>query len=260
MSYAAVAAHNAPPPSEQPHPDPALLNVPNLATAPPPAADDASKVNVVASDFKEHPATLTSEYVNSFPPPSPSPSGPPAPRKRRARKTFDDAEAEGLYLWEKLKDVLFRPPVAGGLLGVVNLGLLAGTAYAFYTDSRLRRDAGIITSTAVGGLAIIGAEGYAAESFLQTEAGQEAAHAAKEEGSAVYRYSREHVLRPGVLGGFVGLVNVGVLGTLGYFAYSNWDRPHWDRRTVSSISAGLLALWGGEGYLATRRDVQRQFK
>lgn len=43
------------------------------------------------------------------------------------------------------------------------------------------------------------------------------------------------------------LANVGIIGTVGYFAYTNWDRPHWDRRTLSAISVGLLTLWGGEG-------------
>lgn len=46
---------------------------------------------------------------------------------------------------------------------------------------------------------------------------------------------------------FAAAVNAGILGTLGYFAYLHWDAPRWDRRTVSAISVGLLALWTGEG-------------
>lgn len=41
-------------------------------------------------------------------------------------------------------------------------------------------------------------------------------------------------------------VNVGVLGIVGYLAYTNWKRPSWDRRVVSATSAGLIALWGTE--------------
>lgn len=74
----------------------------------------------------------------------------------------------------------------------------------------------------------------------------------------------EHVQRSGGLSGIVGLckpicfyahaantnllrtVNVGVLGIVGYLAYTNWKRPSWDRRVVSATSAGLIALWGTE--------------
>ena len=44
-------------------------------------------------------------------------------------------------------------------------------------------------------------------------------------------------------------VNAGILGTVGYFSYANWDRPTWDRRIVSAVSVGLLTLWTGEGYV-----------
>jgi hypothetical protein len=42
-------------------------------------------------------------------------------------------------------------------------------------------------------------------------------------------------------------VNTAILGTVGYYSYANWDKPSWDRRTVSAVSAGLIALWGTEG-------------
>jgi hypothetical protein len=41
-------------------------------------------------------------------------------------------------------------------------------------------------------------------------------------------------------------VNVGVIGTLGYFAYTRQNQP-WDRRIVGSAVAGTLALFGAEG-------------
>ncbi len=52
---------------------------------------------------------------------------------------------------------------------------------------------------------------------------------------------------PGVLGGIVGAVNVGILGTVGWYAYINWDAPRWDRKVVSAVGCGLLTLWGAEG-------------
>jgi len=42
-------------------------------------------------------------------------------------------------------------------------------------------------------------------------------------------------------------VNVGLLGTLGYFSYLHWDEPIWDRRYVAGVTAGLLAFFAGEG-------------
>ena len=42
-------------------------------------------------------------------------------------------------------------------------------------------------------------------------------------------------------------VNVGILGTLGYFSYLHWDEPVWDRRHVATVTAGLLAFFMGEG-------------
>ena len=42
-------------------------------------------------------------------------------------------------------------------------------------------------------------------------------------------------------------VNLGILGSLGYVAYTNWDRPYWDRKTVLTTAAGLVALSGIEG-------------
>lgn len=44
-------------------------------------------------------------------------------------------------------------------------------------------------------------------------------------------------------------VNTAILGTVGYYSYVNWDKPSWDRRTVSAVVVGLLTLWGGEGWV-----------
>lgn len=143
----------------------------------------------------------------------------------------------------------------------MNIGLLAGASYAFYTHPRLRRDTKAIISTIAATFALFSAESYAAE----TRQGKAAKRKAREEGGSVYRRVRERALRSGGLGGVVGLrksfdsthehiinipdseiVNVGVLGIVGYLAYTNWKRPSWDRRVVSATSAGLIALWGTE--------------
>lgn len=121
MSYASVAAHNAPPPSEQPHADPSLLTTPSDVQPAATAVDDSAKVNVAPADFKSHPATLTSEVADSIPPypisESPAPSGKPSARKR-AQDAEKKAEAKSLQLWGTIHEQLMRPAVAGGLIGV----------------------------------------------------------------------------------------------------------------------------------------------
>ena len=42
------------------------------------------------------------------------------------------------------------------------------------------------------------------------------------------------------------IVNVGILGTIGYFAYTKKDQ-RWDQRIVAGAVAGTLALFGAEG-------------
>jgi hypothetical protein len=42
------------------------------------------------------------------------------------------------------------------------------------------------------------------------------------------------------------VVNLAVIGTVGYFSYKHWNQP-WDRRTVSAVTVGLLGLSGLEG-------------
>ncbi|KZS98306.1 hypothetical protein SISNIDRAFT_448509 [Sistotremastrum niveocremeum HHB9708] len=254
MSYASVASHNAPPPSQQPHPDHGLLNTQRET---PGLVDDTTKVNMAPRDFKSNPHTTTSEQViiEQYPESdeheaAPSSSKKKADRKLKAKETLGEAEKEGLHLWEVAKDRLLRPGVAGGLMGIINVGLIATAGYQFYTKPSLRSDYRLIGGLTAGSLALLGAEGYAAESYRQTAEGQEEERRARKEGAVIYRQSKEIVLRPGVLGGLVGALNLGVLGTVGYFAYTNWDHPHWDRRTVSAVTVGLVSLWAGEGFLA----------
>ncbi|KAH7875178.1 hypothetical protein F5879DRAFT_888432 [Lentinula edodes] len=240
MSYASVAGSNLP--SSQPRPDPALWTTDSPTASI--VADDASKVNLVHPDFKEHPATV---YSENRPPPDDTPS----PRNKKNRR-LREAEAEGLYLWQITKQYLFRPGVAGGLIGIINLGLLAGASRAFYTQPNLRSDRKVIASTTAAALAILGVEGFAAEKYAQTPKGQNEARRAKEEGTLIYKHLRENILRPGVLGGLLGLVNAAILGSVGYLSYIHWNKPTWDRRVVSAISVGLFTLWGSEGALAER--------
>lgn len=91
------------------------------------------------------------------------------------------------------------------LLRVVNVGLLSWASYALYTKPHLRRDTKLLASAAAAALTLLGAEGYAAEKYRETPAGQEEERRAKKEGAVLYRTAKEHLLRPGVLGGLVGV-------------------------------------------------------
>ncbi|KAG6844343.1 hypothetical protein H0H87_007619 [Tephrocybe sp. NHM501043] len=251
MSYASVAASNAPPQVDQANP--ALLNTTPLSVL----ADfneSNSRVNVIPN-----PATQTPPVLDEGNSDNPRPS-------KKANRRLQEVEAEGLYLWEVTKHFIFRPGVAGGLIGLVNLGLLAGAGRTFYTQPHLRKDCTVVSSSAAAAFALLSLEGYAAERYRKTECGKAEERRSREEGTLIYKHLREQILRPGVLGGIVGLckscvklwlqktnepiVNTAVLSAVGYFSFIHWDRPTWDRRVISAVAVGLLALWGGEGYAA----------
>lgn len=88
---------------------------------------------------------------------------------------------------------------------IVNVGLLASASHAFYTQPELRRNTTVISSTVGAALGLLAIEGYAAEKYRETPRGQEEERRARKEGSAIYKHSKEVILRPGVLGGLVGL-------------------------------------------------------
>ncbi|KAK0485675.1 hypothetical protein IW261DRAFT_1451495 [Armillaria novae-zelandiae] len=240
-SYASAAKRAVDDNHSNPLPDTGLLNTaPSSAN---PVVDDTTKVNLVPSDFKSNPITATS--ASAPPPDSDLPSN-----KKPDNRHLREVKQEGYYLWDIAKDYLLRPGVAGGIIGIVNVGILAGAARALYTQSHLRRDAKAISATVAASIALLSVEGFAVEKYSKTPKGQEEARRAKEEGSLIYRHLREQILRPRVLGGLLGIVNAGILSAVGYFSYINWDKPTWDRRVVSAISVGILALWTGEGVVA----------
>jgi len=167
--------------------------------------------------------------------------------ERKAKAEINEAESAIGPYWERTKDVVLRPGSLGGLMGVVNVGLLGTMGYFAYINRDRPWDRRIVGGAVAGTLALFSAEGYVADSYLDTPEGRQEAERAKQEGSRFWLRSKEVVLRPGVFGGLAGTLNLAVLGALGYVSYQNWDRP-WDRRTVSAVSVGLLALTGLEGW------------
>lgn len=148
----------------------------------------------------------------------------------------------------------------------MNVGLLGGIGYFAYTNPALRQNPRVVTATAIGVFALAGLEGYIAEENGLARGRRDRKGAARKRVSGLVPSVKEHLLRPGVLGGIVGMgrspslvsgvylrlfnlwvsVNAGILGTVGYLVFANWDR-HWDNRVVSGVSVGLLTVWAGEG-------------
>jgi len=234
MSYASVTARDAPPPSEQPHPDPALLTTERSPSSN--VIDDTSKVNVISRNFNDDPSKYTSsEYVpedteGEFIDTSRTEG------KGKASRRLQEAQAEGSYLWEVTKHYFLLPSVAGGLVGLVNIGLLSSVGYAFYTKPDLRRNFTAIGSAAGGALLLIGTEGCAARKYREIRRGHQEERRAHKEETLFYKH----------------FLNTAILGAVGYYSYANWDKPKWNRDVVTAVSLGILTLWGGEGYLAER--------
>lgn len=116
MSYANVAA-NYTPSEGQAHADPALLNTERPTASN--VADDTAKVGLVAPDFKQHPATETSEFQPKTVHISSSQKKGKSPAKR-GHRDFNSKEAaqEAAHWAAVMKEVVLRPGVASGLVGV----------------------------------------------------------------------------------------------------------------------------------------------
>ena len=188
MSYASATSRNVP--ADQPIPDPALLNTTKSTASG--VADDTAKVGIVSPNFKENPATTTSTYQ---PPQYDEEESDPSPHRRnaaknkaKAKRVARDAEKEAIHWSAVLKEIVLRPPVAGGLVGVgeflplppdgtlanstplVNLGLAGYAGYKFYSEPHLRHDHTFVTSTIASTAVILGLEGYGAQTFAPVRA------------------------------------------------------------------------------------------
>ncbi|KAG8987256.1 hypothetical protein FRB90_003498 [Tulasnella sp. 427] len=208
MSYADITKHNTSGP--QAHPDTGLLHLKsdNDTSLP----DVEKKVTVVPQSYREHPETETSVLADSLPIESESDSQPrhsssshnhgtfsKSDRDRRSKeikKKLEEAEEEGLELWAEAKERLLRPGTLGGLIGIVNVGLVGALGYELYTKPHLRRDTRLLATAGASGLVLLGVEGYFAEAYRKTAAGQEEERRAREEGAALYRRTKDIVLRP----------------------------------------------------------------
>ncbi|TFK22602.1 hypothetical protein FA15DRAFT_706253 [Coprinopsis marcescibilis] len=251
MSYASVAAHNAPPQDEWPQPDQALLNT--ISPTASSIVDDASKINVVSSDFKEHPRSTYEEKIRGQAPLTTGASS--EPEEGESKKPRHNHHQERLpAFWQRTTDWILRPGVAGGLLGIVNVGLIAGAGYSFFARPQLRRDPALLGGAAVSAFSIMLAEGYLSKQYVETPEGQRRVRRVKNKGSALARWIDECVHEPTVQHALVATVNAAVAGTVGYLTYRNWDRP-WNHRSVSAIVVGVLGLAGLDGYVLEKSNT-----
>ncbi|PPQ99742.1 hypothetical protein CVT24_009725 [Panaeolus cyanescens] len=137
---ALVESKNVPPPSEQPHPDSALLNTT------PPSSDSriniSSKVNLVAPDFKDR---LEREE---------STSGTPNPSKRRVHSN------NGPQSHKPSSNAFTREKCASGLLALVNVGIFGVLGRTFVLRPQLQRDTAAILSTVGGSIALLAGQNH----------------------------------------------------------------------------------------------------
>lgn len=88
----------------------------------------------------------------------------------------------------------------------MNVGLIAGVGYAFYSKPHLRSNTKAITTTAAAALTIVLGEGCAAEQYLsRTPEGQSALRRAKEKRHWLANYINEFVARTNPYKGAVGI-------------------------------------------------------
>jgi hypothetical protein len=114
MSYAKVASSYTPP--GQPQPDPALLNTDQPSASS--VADGSAKVSVVAPDFKHRPQTTAPE-TEHFSPHLPGDSTQKKTGKSHSNRGPRGLDSKSAAHWASVvKEVVLRPNVAGGLLGV----------------------------------------------------------------------------------------------------------------------------------------------
>lgn len=135
----------------------------------------------------------------------------------------------------------------------MNVGVFSWATYSLYNRPDLRTNPRLLTIGASASAALIAAEGSYASYVAKTPEGQREIERARREGSAVYYHVRKAMFRPGVpasLGAALGLINLAVVGGAGWLAYCYWDLPRWDKKAVSAITIGLVALWGGEGWVS----------
>ncbi|GAA5966267.1 hypothetical protein JCM21900_002135 [Sporobolomyces salmonicolor] len=236
MSYASVAAHNAPPEDQQPHPDASLLE---RANPPAPSGEDyeGDKVHVVDQDEAEklrhaiaHAEALESHVDDDF-------------ARARAHQQAREAEERQAQLKARAQAELKET--------TDEVAAVADGAKA--TGKQLEREAGKLYAEGKEEAKEKWAEGKQEAKELAGKVEHEAKKDAKKlqkKAAEVEKEGRALAKQyPYAASGLVGVVNLALVAVPAYFAYAHWNEPRWDRRIVSAVGVGLASIFGAESAL-----------
>ncbi|KAG7571012.1 hypothetical protein FFLO_00976 [Filobasidium floriforme] len=292
MSWADVAKKNAPPESEQPHPDQALLEgqhfegetpaqhgigdhgvqvidrdtFENPAPAEPVKAETLQPLDLNSSPAPNDPANTDPRTSSSAPKATDAPKGSEikVPSAQEVGKKVDESVEKGKQTAkdaeEKGKQVA-KDAEAKGKAAARDVEKKAERAADKVEETakevkgaskQLARDAEVkgkeLVDNAAEKTKEVANDVEKKAKQLKREAKAEIQHAENVAAQYIER-AKELVLRPGALGGLMGVANVGLLGTIGYYAYTRRNVP-WDRNYVGATAASVLALFGIEGVVA----------
>ncbi|EPQ27612.1 uncharacterized protein PFL1_04750 [Pseudozyma flocculosa PF-1] len=265
MSYASVAAHNAPPESEQPRPDPGLLEGQNVDHS-----DvnnhlpdvDSGKVNVIPSDADlEH---LKTESQEAYEKAVAEAREARAQAERDAKAAKDKAAATAKDAGDKAekaaKDVGDKAKQLGNEADKAASDA-SSKAQQYAKDAQnLAKDAGNRASKLAGDAKKEVEKDTRELRKRAKEEGKKIKKAAGEAGEEIESFWNRFSSDPDMWLPALGALNVALLGGLGFYAYTNKDQvQRTDRRLLSAVTVGILGLVGGQGYWAqeTARKQRR---
>lgn len=280
MSYADIAAKNRLPESQQPHPDQSLLEG---------SHNDQDSSQSTASDEKIHVVTREEfqeeQQALECPPAAPAPrllSEEDAPAKleatRQAEEDAKKAEAETQRQVEsakkaanetkeqakETKEEVKEEASKAYAKGEKKLEQGKEEAKKEYNEASAKgkKEYNELSEKAKKEYDEMSEKAKRAYDKLSAEAKQDwqklSAESKKKWQEAKNSDAGQELQKPEVWGSLLGLANLAVVGTTIYFAYTNRNKPRWDKRAVSATVIGLAAWFGVQGYLLPQSEAVRQ--
>ncbi|KAJ9475712.1 hypothetical protein PHBOTO_005772 [Pseudozyma hubeiensis] len=255
MSYASIAAENAPPKSQQPKPDPGYLEGQTASDDVNTAAPDVNsgKVNVVPSDTDlEHLKTESQEaYDEAVAKAREQRKQLEADAKKAsdsAQKTANDAQKAGKDAAEDAKKAGKDAADKAEKFGKD----ASAEADKFAKNARAEAEK---ASQKAGEYYEKGRKELSKDAEVLRKKGEEGAKAFKKKAGEAEKelesFWQSFSSDPKQWGPTLAAVNVALLGGLGIYAYTHKEQvQRTDRRLISAITVGVLGLIGGQGYWA----------
>jgi len=274
MSWADVAAKNAPAPEDQPQPDQALLEGQHFEGETPAQHGIDSGVQVIDRETFEHPQPVEPVKAQSIEPinlsskrspndplndePATSSAAPKATQAPKGSeiKMPESAEQAGAKAGRKVDESVEKGKQAAKdaerKAKEVEKKAEEKAKEVKGATKQLAHDASEKTKEladdAEAKAKQLANDAEKKAKQIKREASREIQHA-ENVIAAYYEKAKDIVLRPGALGGLMGVANVGLLSTIGYYAYTRRNIP-WDRNYVGATAASVVALFGIEGVVA----------